>query len=156
VAIPAGADEAEAKKKADDIHGRALAGEAFDKLAGELSDSPSRANAGLIGPISLEDLAKEFRDVVEPMKPGEVSQVFRTSGGFQILKIETLSARETTPYDKARDQISEKVFAAKQQEEFSKYMDKLRAQAIIEWKNADLKKAYDEGVKQGITSTSGA
>ena len=156
VAIPAAAAEPEAKKKADDIRRRAQAGEAFDKLASELSDSPSRANAGLIGPISLEDLAKEIRDVVEPMKPGEVSEVFRTSGGFQILKIETLTARETTPYDKARDQISEKVFATKQQEEFNKYMDKLRAQAIIEWKNADLKRAYDEGVKQGITSTPGA
>jgi peptidyl-prolyl cis-trans isomerase SurA len=157
VAIPGGATgEADARKKADDIRRRAMAGEAFDKLASELSDSPSRANAGLIGPISLEDLAKEIHDVVVPMKPGEVSQVFRTAGGFQILKIETMTTRETTPYEKARDQISEKVFATKQQDEFVKYMDKLRSQAIIEWKNSDLKKAYEEGVKQGITSTPGA
>jgi len=157
VATPSGAaGEADAKKKADGIRSRALAGEAFDQLASELSDSPSKANAGLIGPINLEDLAKEIRDVVEPMKPGEVSQVFRTPGGFQILKVETLSTRDTTPYEKARDQISEKVFATKQQDEFNKYMDKLRSQAIIEWKNSDLKKAYEEGVKQGITSNPGA
>ena len=29
-----------------------------------------------------------------------------------------------------------------------KYLEKLRSQAIIEWKNTDVKKAYDEGVRQ--------
>ena len=35
---------------------RALAGESFEKLAADLSDSPSRANAGLIGPLNVDDL----------------------------------------------------------------------------------------------------
>ena len=30
-----------------------------------------------------------------------------------------------------------------------KYLKKLRSQAIIEWKNAAMQKAYDEGLKQG-------
>ena len=29
-----------------------------------------------------------------------------------------------------------------------KYLDRLRAQAIIEWKNEDVKKAFEEGLKQ--------
>jgi parvulin-like peptidyl-prolyl isomerase len=157
VAVPAsGAGEDEARKKADDIRRRAAAGEAFDKLASELSDSPSRANAGLIGPISLEDLAKEIRDVVEPLKPGDLSEVFRTAAGLQILKIETMTDREITPYDKARDRIGEKVFTTKQQEEFQKYLEKLRGQAIIQWKSPDLQKAYEEGLKLGITLDAGA
>ena len=41
------------------------------------------------------------------------------------------------------------MFTDKRKEEFDKYLDKLRAQAIIEWKNADLKKAYDEGLRAG-------
>ena len=32
--------------------------------------------------------------------------------------------------------------------ELDKYLDKLRAEAIIEWKNADIKKAYEEGLKK--------
>jgi hypothetical protein len=32
--------------------------------------------------------------------------------------------------------------------EFKKYMARLRTQAIIEWKNEDIERAYDEGLKQ--------
>ena len=34
----------------------------------------------------------------------------------------------------------------KQAAEFAKYMQKARAQAVIEWKNAELKKLYDQRV----------
>ena len=36
----------------------------------------------------------------------------------------------------------------KRKREFTKYLEKLRSQAIIEWKNPEIKKAYDEGLKQ--------
>jgi peptidyl-prolyl cis-trans isomerase SurA len=45
-----------AKTKADDIRHRLLAGEPFARLAGEVSDAPSKANGGLIGPVKVEDL----------------------------------------------------------------------------------------------------
>ena len=45
-------------------------------------------------------------------------------------------------FDQARDQISDKVFTDKRRDEFQKYLVKLRAQAIIDWRNADVKKAY--------------
>ena len=38
------------------------------------------------------------------------------------------------------------MFTDKRREEFEKYLKKMRAQAIIEWKNADLKKAYEQGL----------
>jgi hypothetical protein len=34
----------------------------------------------------------------------------------------------------------------KQAAEFNKYIVKLRAQAVIEWKNAELKKLYDQRI----------
>ena len=51
------------------------------------------------------------------------------------------------PFEQAREQISERVFTDKRKDEFEKYLQKLRAQAIIEWKNAEVKKAYDEGAE---------
>ena len=42
--------------------------------------------------------------------------------------------------------ISERVFTGKRQEEFIKYLEKLRSEAIIEWKNDELKKAYEQGL----------
>jgi peptidyl-prolyl cis-trans isomerase SurA len=141
-----GRDE-EAKDKAEGIRKRALAGDSFEKLAADLSDAPSRANAGLIGPLNLTDLAQDVRNLVSPMKPGEVTEVLHVKGGYQILKLESASAAEVMPFEKAREDISNRVFTDKRNDEFQKYLVKLRAQAIIEWKNPELKKAYDQGVE---------
>ena len=39
------------------------------------------------------------------------------------------------------------MFAGKRKGEFKKYLDKLRAQAIIEWKNENVHKAFEQGLK---------
>jgi peptidyl-prolyl cis-trans isomerase SurA len=142
------ADEA-AKEKADAIRARVTTGgESFEKLAAEVSDSPSKANAGLIGPLSVNDISPELRKLIEAMKPGEVSELVRTQRGYQILKLETMTKAETMTLEQAREQISERVFTDKRKAEFQKYLEKLRAQAIIEWKNEDVRKAFEVGLKQ--------
>jgi len=141
------ADEA-AKARADEIRKRATTGgESFEKIAAEVSDSPSKANAGLIGPLSVNDLSPDLRKLVESMKAGDVSEPVRTARGYQLLKLETITPTTTLPLDKAREQISERVFTDKRKAEFQKYLQKLRSQAIIEWKNDDVKKAFEEGTK---------
>src|SRR4051812_35863565 len=141
------ADEA-AQAKALQIRKRATGSENFEKLASEVSDSPSKANAGLIGPLSVNDLSPELRKMVESMKAGDVSEPVRTTRGYQLLKLETITPTQTMTLEQARDQISEHVFTDKRKAEFQKYLQKLRAQAIIEWKNEDVKKAFEEGTKQ--------
>jgi parvulin-like peptidyl-prolyl isomerase len=138
-------DEA-AGQKAEQLRARALAGDNFMKMAEDSSDAPSRANAGLIGPLSLADLSPELRKVIEATKPGDVTKPIRTSRGYQFFKIETLTTAETMPFEQAREQINDRVFTGKRKEEFDKYLVKLRTQAIIDWKNADVKKAYEEGL----------
>jgi peptidyl-prolyl cis-trans isomerase SurA len=153
-ALNVGLDEA-AKTKAEGIRERLTAGtESFEKLAAEVSDAPSKANAGLIGPISLSDLAADLRKMVDAMKQGEVSPVTRMARGYQIYKLEALTTAQTMPFEQAREQISERVFTDKRKVEWQKYLEKMRAQAIIEWKNPDVKKAFDAGVKVQATAPS--
>jgi peptidyl-prolyl cis-trans isomerase SurA len=148
------ADEA-AKAKAEEIRKRVTAGgENFEKLAGEISDSPSKANAGLIGPLSVNDLSPDLRKLAESMKAGDVSEPVRTARGYQLLKLEAITATNTMTLEQAREQISEHVFTEKRKAEFQKYLQKLRAQAIIEWKNEDVKKAFEEGMKLQGTAPS--
>ena len=147
------ADEA-AKGRAEAIRARVTTGkEDFEKLAAEISDSPSKANAGLIGPLSVNDVSPELRKMIDGMKAGQIAELVRTTRGYQILKLEAITATQTLAIEQARDQISEHVFTDKRKVELSKYMQKLRSQAIIEWKNEDVKKAFEEGTKAQAAAT---
>jgi len=148
-----GLDEA-AKEKADQLRGRAVAGDDFEKMAADSSDAPSKANSGLIGPISVTDLSSDLRQIIEPMKSGDITQVVRTTRGYQFFKIESLTASQKMPFEQAREQISDRVFTGKRKEEYDKYLARLRTQAIIDWKNADVKKAYEEGLVEQAKSPS--
>jgi peptidyl-prolyl cis-trans isomerase SurA len=162
VALPETASPAQdtaAREKAAQIRQRALAGENFEKLAVDMSDAPSKANAGLIGPLNLSELSPELRKLIEAMKPGQITEALRTPRGYQMLKLETSTPPETLPFDQARNQIGERVFTDKRREEYNKFLDRLRGQAIIEWKNDELKRAYERGLteikKQGAPAARG-
>jgi peptidyl-prolyl cis-trans isomerase SurA len=141
------ADES-ARTRIEELRTRVtVGGENFEKLAAQVSDSASKANAGLIGPLSVNDVSPDLRKVIESLKPGDVTEPIRTARGYQILKLETRSEPQTMSFDQAREQISERVFTDKRKAEYLKYLEKLRGQAIIEWKNQDVRKAFEEGLK---------
>jgi len=143
--VNVGLDE-DAKAKADAARGRAIAGEPFEKLVAEFSDAPSKANGGLVGPITEDELDPALKKLLDPLKVGGVTDVVRTQRGYQILKLETKSDRTLLSFDKARDQIADIIGNSKSQGEMQKYVRKLRAEAIIDWKNAELKKLYEQQV----------
>jgi peptidyl-prolyl cis-trans isomerase SurA len=144
--VNVGAEEA-AKAKAEQVRAKVTTGgESFDKVAAESSDAPSKANAGLIGPISVNDLSADLRTIVQGLKVGGVSEIVRSSRGFQMFKLETSTPTETMPFEQAREQINDRVFTGKRKDEFDKYLAKLKAQAIIDFKNPDIRKAYEEGL----------
>ena len=64
-----------------------------------------------------------------------------------MVKIEKLQDSTTKPFDDAKNEIADKIASGKRKVEFDKFLDKLRTDAIIDWKNDDLKTAYALGVK---------
>jgi len=140
--INVGLDE-EAKIKAEALRHRITAGEDFATLAASSSDAPSKANGGLIGPVNPEEMSPQLLAVVKGMKVGETTQPLRTPRGYQILKLESRSETVVPQLDAVRNQVADRVFREKGRPELVKYLTKLRQQAIIEWKNEDLKKAYE-------------
>ena len=143
--INVGADD-EAAKKAAAARARIAAGEDFGKVAGEVSDSASKANGGLIGPFPLSDVSEALRKTLEGMKPGDVTQPARTQRGYQILKLETLKTATTPAFEGVRDLVADKVYEARQESEVRKFLARIRSRALIEWKNQDLKKLYEQGL----------
>jgi parvulin-like peptidyl-prolyl isomerase len=134
-------DEA-AKARAEEALKRARAGEPFAALVGEYSDAPSKANGGVVGPLSPDELDPGIRKLVDALKPGGVTEVFRTSGGYALLQIEALTTPVVKSFEDARDDIAQKVYEGKRAAEIEKYLKKLRTEAIIDWKNEDMHKLW--------------
>jgi parvulin-like peptidyl-prolyl isomerase len=137
------AEDDAARAEAEGVRKRLLAGEPFPQLAAEASDAASKANGGLIGPIKRDELAETLQKVLDSMKVGEVTQVLRTARGYQILKLESRTETKIRTFDEARSDISNKVGETKMAGERMKYLERLRAQATITWRNDELKKAYE-------------
>jgi len=138
------ARDEEGQKKIADARARVLKGDDFAKVAAEMSDSPSKANGGIIGPFAHSDMSPQLQQMVDKMKPGEITPVIRTTKGYQVFKLESMTAKQLQPFDKVRDLIADKVAAQRTRVEMRKFLARLRDQAIIEWKNDDLKKAYEK------------
>jgi parvulin-like peptidyl-prolyl isomerase len=144
--INVGKDDA-AKAKAEEARAKIVAGEPFPRLAADYSDSGSKANGGLVGPLAKSDLSEELQKAISGLKTGDVTPVLRTARGYQVLKIEALQDTHTKPFEDAKSEIADKIANNKRKVEFDKFLDKLRTEAIIDWKNDDLKKAYEIGLK---------
>ncbi|MBM3777187.1 MAG: hypothetical protein FJW23_02965 [Acidimicrobiia bacterium] len=153
-AVNVAEDEA-ARAEAAAVHERLLKGEPFPRLAGEVSDSPSKANGGLIGPFRMNDLAPPLQALIDGLEVGDVASPIRVSAGYQILKLESRSPREVQSFAEARPAIAERVSQEKLGVEIRKFVDRLRSQAIVQWRNEELKKAYDIALEQrsAITGT---
>lgn len=156
---PAGinvAQDDEARTRAEEARRRAVAGEPFARLAADLSDGPSKANGGLIGPISREELAPALQEQIDRMQIGGVTEVMATPRGYQILMLEARTETRVRSFEDARSDISNAVGDQKLAGERVKYLDRLRAQATITWRNDELKKAYDQALLARQQTTAGS
>ena len=146
VAAPAGAeDNVATKAKIDAIRARAVAGEDFVTLVKSMSDSPSKTNGGIIGPLNLEDINPTVKDVVANLKPGELSEpLVMPKGGYEIFKMESRETPVVQPFDKVKPAIEQRVRESRLDDETEKLLSRLRAQAVIEWKDPAYKQLYDQ------------
>ena len=145
----------EAAKKAEAVRARLTAGEDFATVASEVSASPSKANGGLIGPIAANDLSPDLQKLLSGMKPGDITQPMRAAKGYQVLKLETSKQSGLRPFDSVRDLVADKVYQDRSRTEMRKFIERVRRQAIIVWKNEELRKAYEKQVAAMSTGNPG-
>jgi parvulin-like peptidyl-prolyl isomerase len=148
------AEDDTAREQAQEIRKRLLAGEPFPRLAGEYSSAASKANGGLIGPLNSGELAPALRDLLAKMQVGDVTDPIRTQRGYQLLKLESRTDAKLRSFEEARGDIGNRIGEQKLRGEREKYLDRLRAQATITWRNTELQKAYDTALakRRGASS----
>jgi parvulin-like peptidyl-prolyl isomerase len=137
------AEDDAAREQAQEIRKRLLAGEPFPRLAGEYSSAASKANGGLIGPLNSGELAPTLRDLLAKMQVGDITEPIRAQKGYQVLKLESRTDAKLRSFEEARGDIGNRIGEQKLRGEREKYLDRLRAQATITWRNTELEKAYE-------------
>ena len=128
--------EPEARRGIEAIHARLMKGEAFEKLARELSEDDTTAPlGGDIGWFALEGLAPEFSELLSTLKDGDFSRPFRDASGWLLVqRIGTRSADRTEEY--MRGQVMESLRQRKGEEAFEQFLRQLRGEAFIEYRLA--------------------
>lgn len=105
-------------------------GVSFEEVADKHSDCPGRG--GDLGFFPRGQMVEEFESVVFSMKPGEVSDIFRSPFGFHIAKVYEIRPEGYLPLQEVRAQIEEALYAEKRRRVVEQYLDKLRAQADVQ------------------------
>jgi peptidyl-prolyl cis-trans isomerase SurA len=140
------AEEEAVQAKVKAARERVLKGEEFAAVAAEVSESASKANGGLIGPVEVAQLAPAMKAIIDGLQVGDVSEPIRTSRGFQMLRLESRSAAEPRPFAEVREQILRRIQVERSDTEMARYLDSLRAQAEIEWKDENYRALYQKQI----------
>lgn len=145
----------DAKTKADAARDRVVKGEDFAKVAADVSDSPSKTSGGMIGPVQLDDMAPALKDAINKLPKGGVTEPLRVQRGYQIFYVDSRADQGLQPFDKVRDEIAQKVYSSRMDVEMDKFLQKLRAQAIIEWHDDSLKAMYEKRIAERDATANG-
>jgi peptidyl-prolyl cis-trans isomerase SurA len=128
------ADKMDAKKRAERVRSLVLNGQDFKELAKKFSDLPSAKDGGDIGAFQENEMADYMKQVVLPLKAGEISEVVETPAGYQFFKL--LSNQDgqivfQEPYETVEPEIRNLIYEKMAKEEFEAWIKKIKDNAYI-------------------------
>lgn len=102
-----GRTDDEARKRAEEVRRKVVAGGDFTALAKEYSDDPSKdKNSGDLGFFERKQMVKPFEDAAFALtKPGEISPLVKTQFGYHVLRFVEKRPERLKPFDEVKDGI---------------------------------------------------
>lgn len=107
-----GRSDEEAKRRAEEVRIKAVAGVDFQALVKEYSDDPSKAkNSGELG--MFERSTKEKPGMVKPFedaafalkKPGEISPLVKTQFGYHVIRLTEKRPAKQKPFEEVKESL---------------------------------------------------
>lgn len=140
-----------AETKIEEARQRILDGEDFGLVAVAMSDAASKANGGLVGPLDLVFINEAVAEILIGMEVGELSPAVRTAAGYQMFELVEFTESQPRPFGEVRDQIGNSVFSERRVAEYLSYLDGLREEADIVWRDEQAQSAFDSFTGQRAT-----
>ena len=123
----------DARRRAEETHQQALAGQDFRSLAQQSSDLPSAKDGGDIGVFKKSEMAAYMKASILSLQPGQISAILETPAGYQFFKL--LSDRGEVglqaTYESVKEQIRQRLYEEAMNSQFHKWVKELRDQAYI-------------------------
>lgn len=137
--LPKGADEKkleEIKRKAEEAHSKAMAGENFDIISAQYSEDYLTAEkGGDLGWVEKGRMNYKFDEAVFPLKEGGVAPLIETDYGYHIAKVEGYKEAAPKPLDAVRAQIEEEL----KNREAAAFISAKAYEFFDRWQNSDQK-----------------
>jgi peptidyl-prolyl cis-trans isomerase D len=97
------------EKKAREVLAQAKAGADFAELARKNSEDSSAAQGGDIGWIVRGQTVKEFENSAFGLKPGQISDLIKTTYGFHIVKLFDKQTAHLQTFEEVKNQIRQQL-----------------------------------------------
>jgi peptidyl-prolyl cis-trans isomerase SurA len=122
----------DAKRRAEDVYGRILAGGDFAELAKEFSQDGSGKDGGSLGALKRGELAADIETAILNLSPGETSAPFRSQVGYHLFKLDSKESMTGEGLSQARNQIRDILLREKLQVRLKEWLTEIRQRAIID------------------------
>jgi peptidyl-prolyl cis-trans isomerase C len=135
ISVPTPASEEEKKKRrelAQTVLKRIKAGEDIKTLAGQFSESSSRAEGGK-ETFTQGQSPKELDEAIFKLKPGEMSGIIESPMGFHIVKVEEITPEKLPSLEEVRGEIVKFLKEGAQREKMQTYVEGLVKEAKVEY-----------------------
>ena len=104
-------------------------GRPFEEVADAWSDCPGRG--GDLGLFARGQMVEEFEAVAFTLRPGQISDIFRSPFGFHIAKLYERRPEGIRPLKEVRDDIEQAIAVARRQHAVTQFVGELRSKADI-------------------------
>lgn len=107
----------------------------FAEAAAKYSQGPGSDQGGNIGTLDWNTIASDWRDALNKVHPGEMSQAFQFQNFGAILQFVSEVGGESREFDPAvQEEIREKLGQQQLEARFAEYMKSLRSDAVVDIK----------------------
>jgi len=99
-----------------------------------MAEAGTRLNHGAPGdkrPVSAEELPPRLAKILPSLQPGEISPVIASTYGYHLIRIEKKLPAGKIPFAEAENQIKDKLYAARLQENYHSWLSQCREQHTI-------------------------